>query len=160
MPTLSCLMPHPSVMAAVSFPIYIRALINVLSGHEQKWHVTGSSGKRVSPFNFIVPQVLFFVFLLLTSIVGLVKDYGHETLTLATAWNVTNTVVLSVFIFAAFRESHVARVTPRPRPALYPTFARPVPSASVLAPITRTVDASSESEFGVPVFVESGRSSS
>jgi cellulose synthase (UDP-forming) len=150
------------VMAAVSFPIYIRAFINVFSGHEQKWHVTGSSGKRVSPFNFIIPQVLFFVFLLLTSLVGIVKDYGHETLTLATAWNVTNTIVLAVFIGAAFRESHLARVTESPRPALYPTFARP-PRAqqNVGMPIAQSLDAYSvpQREFAAPVTTESGRTS-
>ncbi|MCU1551955.1 MAG: glycosyl transferase family 2 [Glaciihabitans sp.] len=123
--TMGSFKPQTLVMAAVSFPIYIRAFVNVFSGREQKWHVTGSSGKRVSPFNFIIPQVLIFTFLLLTSLVGSVKDYGHETLTLATAWNVTNTVVLGVFIIAAMRESHAAKVAVRPAPVVFPSFARP-----------------------------------
>ncbi|MDQ1545643.1 MAG: hypothetical protein QOH69_547 [Actinomycetota bacterium] len=151
------------VMAAVSFPIYIRAFINVFSGHEQQWHVTGSSGKRVSPFNFIVPQVLFFVFLLFTSLVGIVKDYGHETLTLATAWNVTNTIVLSVFIGAAFLESHRARVTVKPRPALYPTFGRPPrPQAATALPAyySAPTPQASAREFATPVFDEAERISS
>ena len=151
------------VMAAVSFPIYIRAFINVFSGHEQKWHVTGSAGKRVSPFNFIVPQVLFFVFLLLTSLVGLVKDYGHQTLTLATAWNLTNTIVLGVFIGAAFRESHRARIAAKPRPALYPTFARPPrPHSRVELPVAVSAQAyvSPLREFAPQAPHESGRTSS
>ena len=148
------------VMAAVSFPIYIRAFINVFSGHEQKWHVTGSAGKRVSPFNFIVPQVLFFLFLLLTSMVGIVKDYGHQTLTLATAWNVTNTIVLSVFIAAAFHESHLARITEKPRPALYPTFARPRAAAPEPIVHAAQVYPSPSREFAGPVFDEAGRISS
>jgi cellulose synthase (UDP-forming) len=151
------------VMAAVSFPIYIRAFINVFSGREQKWHVTGSTGKRVSPFNFIVPQVLFFVFLFLTSLVGIVKDYGHQTLTLATAWNVTNTIVLTVFICTAFRESHRTRIMGKPRPALYPTFGRvPHPQSTVALPVARSAHAYSaqEREFAVPAFDKAGRTSS
>ena len=35
------------VLATVSFPIYIAALLNVFSGREQKWHVTGGSGASV-----------------------------------------------------------------------------------------------------------------
>ncbi len=72
----------------------------------------------------MIPQVLIFTFLLLTSGVAIVKDIGHETLTLATAWNVTSTIVLGVFILAAMKESHLARVTQPARPEVYPTFAR------------------------------------
>jgi cellulose synthase (UDP-forming) len=122
--TMGSFRPATLVMATVSFPIYIRAFVNVFSGREQKWHVTGSAGKRVSPFNFMIPQVLIFTFLLLTSGVAIVKDIGHETLTLATAWNVTSTIVLGVFILAAMKESHLARVTQPARPEVYPTFAR------------------------------------
>jgi cellulose synthase (UDP-forming) len=112
------------VMATVSSPIYVHALINVFAGKEQKWHVTGAAGKRASPFNFMIPQVLIYVFLLLTSIVAVYKDIGHQTLTLATAWNVTNTIVFGVFIFAALSEANAARIAGPARPELYPTFGR------------------------------------
>ena len=101
------------VLATVSFPIYIAALLNVFSGREQKWHVTGGSGRRSSPFNFMIPQVMVFTFLLLTSFVAISKDIGHQNLTLATAWNVTNTILIGVFIAAAFRESHRAKAAAR-----------------------------------------------
>jgi len=101
------------VLATVSFPIYIAALLNVFSGKEQKWHVTGRGGRRSSPFNFMIPQVLVFFFLFLTSLVAINKDIEHQNLTLATAWNVTNTVVIGVFIAAAFRESHRAKAADR-----------------------------------------------
>ena len=52
------------MLAAVSFPIYTRALFNAITGKDQKWHVTGGK-KAKSPFNFMIPQVLVFVFLLL-----------------------------------------------------------------------------------------------
>ncbi len=129
------------VMATVSFPIYIRAFVNVFAGREQKWHVTGSAGKRASPFNFMIPQVLVFTFLLLTSVVAIYKDWSHLTVTLATAWNLTNTIVMGVFIAAAFREAHVARVTVPTPPEIYPTFARrptgsPAPRAAMHAATT------------------------
>ena len=122
--TMGSFRPATLVMATVSFPIYIRAFINVFSGREQKWHVTGAVGKRVSPFNFMIPQVLVFVFLLLTSVVAVMKDVGHGSITLATAWNLTSTIVFAVFIAAAMKEAHLARVAVPARPELYPTFAR------------------------------------
>jgi cellulose synthase (UDP-forming) len=162
--TMGSFRPETLVMAAVSFPIYVRAFLNVFSGREQKWHVTGASGKRVSPFNFIIPQVLFFVFVLLTSAVGIVKDYSHETLTLATAWNLTNTVVLGAFVLAALRESHLARITAKPRRVVYPTFARPATQSGPVASITPTYEypfAPVEGEeHRAPVFAESGRTTS
>ena len=135
--TMGSFRPATLIMATVSFPIYIRAFVNVFSGREQKWHVTGAAGKRVSPFNFMIPQVLVFVFLLLTSVVAVTKDVGHGTITLATAWNLTSTVVFAVFIGAAMKESHLARVTVPAPPELHPTFARVPRSAA--RPTTRAV---------------------
>jgi cellulose synthase (UDP-forming) len=93
------------MLAAVSFPIYLQALINAFVGKEQKWHVTGGKGRPESPFNFIIPQVLVFVFLALTSVVAIWRDVDNSQLTLATGWNVTNTAILGVFMLVALRES-------------------------------------------------------
>ena len=93
------------MLASVSFPIYISALINAISGKEQKWHVTGSKTKAQSPFNFMIPQVLTFVFLLLGSVVAIWRDIDNSLLTLATAWNVTNTFILGAFMVVGVRES-------------------------------------------------------
>jgi cellulose synthase (UDP-forming) len=93
------------MLASVSFPIYISALINAISGKEQKWHVTGSKSKAQSPFNFMIPQVLTFVFLALTSVVAIWRDIDNSLFTIATAWNVTNTFILGAFMIVAFRES-------------------------------------------------------
>lgn len=158
--TMGSFRPETLIMAAVSFPIYVRAFVNVFSGREQKWHATGSRRDYVSPFNFIIPQVLFFVFVLLTSVVGIVKDYSHQTVTLATAWNVTNTLVLGAFVITAFRESHRARAVVAPRAVLYPTFARavaerPIYTVPVATPVR--ISAAMESERLVPVFDETGR---
>ena len=97
------------MLATASFPIYVAALFNVLVGKEQKWNATGDRSKVSSPFNFMIPQVLFFVFLALTSVVAIIRDLQNGVLTLATAWNVTNTIILGSFIVAAHRESLQAR---------------------------------------------------
>jgi cellulose synthase (UDP-forming) len=97
------------LLASVSFPIYVRALVNVLEGRQQKWHVTGGTRARRSPFNFMIPQLLTFAFLAVTSAVGIYKDAGNQVVTLATAWNVTNMLILGVFIASAFGELATAR---------------------------------------------------
>jgi len=95
-------------LATVSFPIYIKALLNVITGKDVGWQATGTA-RGSSPFNFIVPQVLFFVFLFLTSLVAIWRDVDNSVLTLATAWNVTNTVILGAFLLAARREARALR---------------------------------------------------
>ena len=97
------------MLATVSFPIYVRALLNALLRREQRWHVTGSTGRSESPFTFIMPQVLFFAFLLLTSVVGAWRDTADASLSLAVAWNVTNTIILGGLIVAAVREARSFR---------------------------------------------------
>ncbi len=104
------------MLASVSFPIYIKALLNAISGKEQKWHVTGTTTRAESPFNFMIPQVLVFVFLALTSVVSIWRDLGNSLFSLATAWSITNTFILGAFIVVAFRESWHA-LHPRTAPA-------------------------------------------
>jgi cellulose synthase (UDP-forming) len=102
------------MLAAVSFPIYAQALVNAFAGKEQKWHVTGSTSKASSPFNFMIPQIVVFVFLLLSSAIAIWRDMGNSQLTLATAWNVTNTFILGSFMIVACREAWRIK-HPRPR---------------------------------------------
>jgi cellulose synthase (UDP-forming) len=108
------------LLAAVSFPIYTRALVNAVLRRDQKWHVTGQKGAYRSPFAFMMPQVLFFQLLLLTTVVGVWKDLSNGYPSLAVAWNATNTVILGGFVVTAWREGHRARVAARsprvPRP--------------------------------------------
>ena len=102
------------MLATASFPIYHQALINAFSGKEQKWHVTGAQGTRTSPFNFIRPQVYLFVFLALTSVVAIWRDLNNAQLSLATGWNLTNTVALGVLLLVALREGRTASASPEP----------------------------------------------
>ena len=99
------------LLAAVSFPIYTRALINAIFRRDQKWHVTGQKGAYRSPFAFMMPQVLFFQFLLITTVVGAWKDLGNGYPSLALAWNATNTLILGSFVLTAWREGHRGRLT-------------------------------------------------
>jgi cellulose synthase (UDP-forming) len=125
------------LLATVSFPIYTRALFNVITGKDTTWHVTGGKHGVASPFAFMVPQVLLFAFLLPTSVVAVWRDVNHSQLTLATIWNITNTIILGAFIGAACRELARRRrpvveheTEPTPEPALRTVVARPVDDAT------------------------------
>ena len=97
------------MLAAVSYPIYLKALVNAFTGRDQKWHVTGSTTRAASPFNFMVPQVVTFVFLALTGAVGVWQNVVTGRFTLGTAWCVTNALVLGVFVLVALGEVHQQR---------------------------------------------------
>jgi cellulose synthase (UDP-forming) len=108
------------MLATASFPIYAKAFVNALLRRDQGWSVTGRVGQRVSPFTFIVPQVLVFVFLLLTSAVGLWQNWLDRTFTLAVFWNLLNTAVLGAFVVTAMRESGRNRRRPAAPVAVTP----------------------------------------
>lgn len=95
-------------LATVSFSIYGKALVNAFTGKDVGWQSTGTVRRR-SPYNFVIPQVLFFEFLLLTSAVAIWRDVDNGVLTLATAWNLTNTLILGAFLNAARREARALR---------------------------------------------------
>jgi len=101
------------LLSAVSFPIYLRALVNAITRREQAWHVTGRKGAYRSPFAFMLPQVLVFQFLLVTTLVALWKTHSSGIFTLALAWNATNTIILGGFIVTAWREGRRARAEAR-----------------------------------------------
>ena len=94
------------LLAMVSFPIYIRAFFNALRGREEAWQATNSFGRGSidSPFNYIIPQVLLFVFLSFTSAVGVWKAYYYESASLSLVWNLINTLIFGAFMVIAYRE--------------------------------------------------------
>jgi cellulose synthase (UDP-forming) len=107
------------MLATASFPIYGRALVNAILNKDQKWHVTGSTVKKASPFNFITHQLMAFVFLAITSVVGIWQALTVSSFTLALFWNLLNTFILGLFVVTAFREargnSREAKGKPRTR---------------------------------------------
>ncbi|MCU1432811.1 MAG: glycosyl transferase family 2, partial [Actinotalea sp.] len=128
------------MLATVSFPIYTKALINAILRRDQGWHVTGSRSRPTSPFSFMIPQVLFFAFLVITSVVGAWRDLGTGSLSLALAWNATNAAILGAFVVTAAREQR--RATAAARAERRPLSAGPARRARGLtaAPPTLTPD--------------------
>lgn len=124
------------MLAAVSYPIYVKALVNAFIGREQKWHVTGSTARPASPFNFMVPQVLTFAFLALTGAVGVWQNVVTGSFTLGTAWCVTNALVLGAFMVVALGESRRS--------------GRPARSAHRSAPVGGLVDLPSPVSLPAP----------
>jgi cellulose synthase (UDP-forming) len=118
------------MLATVSFPIYVKALWNVLTGKDVKWNVTGRKGAVSSPFNFILPQVLFFAFLLLTSVVAIWRDQQNGVVTLATVWNLLNTLILLSFLVVAAREGRRLKREARAEAAGLAPVAVPLPAAA------------------------------
>jgi cellulose synthase (UDP-forming) len=93
------------MLAAASFPIYGKALVNAITNKDTKWHVTGAKRRKASPFNFISQQLMAFVFLAITSVVGIWQAMTVSAFTLALFWNLLNTFILGAFVITAFRES-------------------------------------------------------
>lgn len=92
--------PETLMLAMVSFPIYVRALINVVLRREETWYATGKRDID-SPYNYIVPQILIFLFLLFSSVVGVMKGLYLGSFSIALFWNVVNTGVFGSFLYIA-----------------------------------------------------------
>lgn len=109
------------VLSTVTFPVYIKALFNVLRGKDQVWQATGSI-KNDSPFNYIQPQVLIFIFLLLTTGIGVWKSLYTYEFSVALVWNTINTFVFGAYICIAYGEQLRMR---RQRKATKTVWTRP-----------------------------------
>jgi cellulose synthase (UDP-forming) len=96
------------MLANVSFPIYIKAFFNALFKRDQAWQATNATSYD-SPFNYVRIQVYAFVFLLLTSIVGVGKSFYTDQFSISLVWNVLNTLVFGYFIYMALLEAHALK---------------------------------------------------
>ena len=101
------------MLSSASFPIYIQAMWNAITRRERQWHVTGRVGEARSPFNYTFPQVLVFLFLLLTTVVGVWKAQVTGSFNVALVWNALNTVVLGTFVTITYGEARTARAARR-----------------------------------------------
>ena len=63
------------VIAMASFPIYVKALTNVIFHREISWQATGDTAQRNDPLNFVTAQIMLFTFLIFTTIAGFWKFY-------------------------------------------------------------------------------------
>lgn len=91
------------MLAACSFPIYAKALMNVLLGRDQAWSVTGAT-KKVSPFTVLGPQICVLVFLLCAAAVGTWRDTMLGRPSIATLWCGLNSLILLVLMLVALGE--------------------------------------------------------
>jgi len=126
------------LLAANSFPIYIKAFFNALLKVDTKWAATGATKGRTSAFNFIMVQVWAFVFMVGTSLVSIYRDYSMGHLNVATFWCVLNAVFLGAFVVTAFLENRQKkREGKAPRhclqaPAALDSERQPVPASQQL----------------------------
>jgi len=97
------------LLANASFPIYIKAFWNALIGRDMSWQATNSKGTYDSPFNYVRMQVYVFIFLLLTSIVGISKAFYVHSFSVSLAWNILNTFIFGYFVRAAWMEARELR---------------------------------------------------
>ncbi len=91
------------ILSTVIFPVYLKALWNGLFKRDERWNVTGQMNED-SPFNYIVPQMLLFVFLLMVDSLAIINFYNSAQFSVALLWNLINTYVFGYFIFMAYRE--------------------------------------------------------
>jgi len=96
------------MLSNVSFPIYIKAFFNALTRRDQAWHATNTVSYD-SPFNYVRIQVYVFVFLLLTTIVGLAKSFYTDEFSISLAWNALNTFVFGYFVSMALSEARTLK---------------------------------------------------
>lgn len=91
------------MLSTVSFPVYLKAFMNGLLMRDEEWHVTGSTEKD-SPFNYIVPQLVLFVFLMFVNVLGVTRFYNSSEVSVALTWNLINTFVFLYFFKIAYKE--------------------------------------------------------
>lgn len=103
------------ILAAVSFPIYIKAFFNALFNKDEAWEATNRVDKYDSPFNYIRVQTYIFLFLLLTLVVGVWKSLYTQEFSVSIAWSGLNALVFGIFVVVAMHESHVMRHPARSR---------------------------------------------
>lgn len=96
------------MLANASFPIYIKAFFNAMFRRDQAWSATNTVSYD-SPFNYVRVQVYVYVFLLLTTFVGIAKAIYIDEFSISLAWNALNTLVFGYFSWVARLEARTLR---------------------------------------------------
>lgn len=97
------------MLAAASFPIYIKAFFNAAFRRDEAWHATNRVNSYDSPFNYIRIQSYIFTFLVITTAVGLWKSIYTNEFSVSLAWCALNTFIFGCFVFVAIKESRQMR---------------------------------------------------
>lgn len=101
------------LLSLITFPAYIRALLNAATSREQTWQATGSRRRPSSPFQSVIVQVLATVFLAVTTVVGAWKLTYTTDGALALIWNGLNTLIFMGFCVQVAAEARRARASRR-----------------------------------------------
>lgn len=104
------------MLASASFPIYVKAFFNALFKKDQAWQATNSVSYD-SPFNYVRVQVYVFIFLLLTTIIGIWKGFYTDEFSISIVWNALNTIIFGYFFWAAVSEVIIHRKKSKPQSA-------------------------------------------
>lgn len=102
------------VLASASFPTYLKAFWSVLAGRTVGWKATNQRNSE-KPLNYVVPQILVFLFLGASSIFGVYLVVGGHPLSLALLWNIFNTFVFGYYIRMALRSRMPAEAPAAPQ---------------------------------------------
>lgn len=93
------------IVAGAVFPVYVKAFFNALFKRDQAWQATGAKDGIDSAYNYIIPQLLIFLFLVLTTIVGAWKSIYTSEISVSLFWNIVNTCVFGSFYLIARSEA-------------------------------------------------------
>ena len=93
------------MLSMASFPIYIKAFFKALLNKDEDWKATNSIDSYDSPFNYIRVQTYIFVFLSITTVVGIWKSGYTSELSISIAWCLLNTIVFGSFVIVGLLES-------------------------------------------------------
>lgn len=98
------------MISVASFPIYVKAFFNALTGRDQAWAATNRKDSTYdSPFNYVAMQCYIFLFLFLVSIIGIWKVYYTSEFSISVMWSCITTFLFGFFVFAAIKESRLLR---------------------------------------------------
>ena len=102
------------VLAMISFPIYLKALGNVIRGRDVDWQATGNSERDENPFNFVSPHILIFLFLVFTTAFGIWKIAYTGVFAVSLVWNLINTLIFGTFLGVVVIEQLARRKNQKP----------------------------------------------
>lgn len=94
------------MLSAASFPIYIKAFFNALFKRDEAWQATNRVDNYDSPFNYVRMQTYIFIFLLLTTAIGIWKSIYTNEFSVSIAWCALNTFIFCCFTLVALYESY------------------------------------------------------
>jgi cellulose synthase (UDP-forming) len=101
------------MLAAVSFPIYVKAFFNALFGRDISWQATHRVDTYDSPFDYMRIQVYIFCFLALTAVIGIWKSSYTQEFSVSIVWSVLNAAIFGTFMIVALKEARRVKMAYR-----------------------------------------------